>query len=253
MQLTLVSHYGPKPAPFAERILLFQSMLTAQLGDDFAPYALEQVHATIIGLEGTRRGPRIHNENFRRFRDQEQCIDFEGLLRFLRARSAPDWAVRLGGFDPVRDHGFTSGGEHPFTRSFALRGEIAVAMGWPYHSGAFVPALHELRRACQTLGALHKWHQRETDVDNDFFFVLGRVSPQTAPAQRDGAQQLIRAHLAAAPLLLPVSHDTFSFVAYLEAQLPPATSRVFRLNDDRVTAGVLEKIYAPSGNTSRPH
>ena len=36
MQLTLVSHYGPKPAPFAEKIRLLQSVIAEQLNIPFA-------------------------------------------------------------------------------------------------------------------------------------------------------------------------------------------------------------------------
>ena len=243
MQLTLVSHYGPKPAAFEKKIRLLQSMLAEQLGNGFKPYAVEQVHGTIIGLEGARVGTQIRNENFRRLRGTERVIDIRGLLRFLRTWAEPDWNVRLGGFDPTRDHGFISAGQHPFARSFSVRDEIAVAMGWPHCSGVFVPSLDKLRREFQQFGALHKWHQRESDVDNDFFFVLGRLQPDVEPTRRDAAQESLRRHLASAPLLLPMSRHTFCFVAYHDPQLPPATSQVFKLNDERVTGGVLADIY----------
>jgi hypothetical protein len=243
MQLTLVSHYGPKLAPFAEKIRLLQSLIAEQLGRRFEPYTAEQVHGTIIGLEGARFGARIRNENFRRFRGEERFINFQGLLDFLRAQPEPDWEVRVGGYDLACDYGFTSAGRHPFLRSFSVRGEIAVAMGWPHRSGSFVSSLDELRRALQYFGALHKWHQRESDVDNDFFFVLGRVPPDTESAQRDAAQHIIREHLAAEPLLAPVTRATLSFVAYLDPQLPPETSQTLRLNDLQVTASLLAGIY----------
>ena len=179
MQLTFVSHYGPKPAPFVEKIRLLQSMIAEQLGGRFEPYTVEQVHGTVIELEGARFETRIRNENFRRFRGTERFIDFQGLLDFLRTQPESDWDVRIGGYDLACDYGFTSAGQHPFLRSFSIRGEIAVAMGWPQSLGTVVPSLDELRRAFQQFGALHKWHQCESDVDNDFFFVLGRVSPDT--------------------------------------------------------------------------
>jgi len=78
-------------------------MLTEQLGSGFKPYALEQVHGTIIGLEGARVGTHIHNENFRRLRGTERLIDFRGLLHFLRIWAEPDWNVRLGGFEDGRE------------------------------------------------------------------------------------------------------------------------------------------------------
>jgi len=243
MQLTLVTHYGSKPAPFAEKIRLLQSMLAEQLGPGFWRYAVEQVHGTIIGLEGTRLGTRIRNENFRRARDEERFIDFDGLLNFLCREAKDEIEVRLGGFEPASDHGFTSAGQHPFVRSFSVRGEIAVAMGWPHHSGAFVPSLDQLRREFQQFGLLHKWHQRPADVDNDFFFVLGRVLPGVEPARRDLAQQTIREHLVGTPLWLPVTSDTLCIVAYEDSQLPPESSRVFQLNDGQVTAELLASLY----------
>jgi hypothetical protein len=243
MQLTFVSHYGPKPAPFAEKIRLLQSVIAEQLGSRFKPYTVEQVHGTIIGLEGARFGTRIRNENFRRFRGAERFIDFQGVLDFLRTRPESDWEVRVGGYDLDCDHGFTSAGQHPFLRSFSIRDEIAVAIGWPHCAGSFVPSLDELRRAFQRFGALHKWHQKEWDVDNDFFFVLGRVAQDITSAQREAVQQFVREHLAAAPLQLPVPPATLSFVAYVDPQLPPHTSQTFRLNDQQVTASLLAGLY----------
>jgi len=243
MQLTFVSHYGPKPVPFADKIRLLQSVITEQLGNRFKPYTVEQVHGTIIGLEGARFETRIRNDNFLRFRGAEQFIDFHGLLDFLRTRPEADWEVRVGGYDLACDHGFTSARQHPFLRSFSIQGEIAVAMGWPHCSGSCVPSLDELRRAFQQFGALHKWHQCESDVDNDFFFVLGRVAPDTESAERDAVQQIVREHLAAAPFQLLVTRATLSFIAYLDPQLPPETSQTFRVNDQQVTASVLADTY----------
>jgi hypothetical protein len=255
MQLTFVSHYGPKPAPFAEKIRLLQSIIAEQLGGHFKPYTVEQVHGTIIGLEGERFGNRIRNENFWRFRGAQRFIDFQGLLDFLRTQPESNWDVSLGGYDLASDYGFTSAGQHPFLRSFSVHGEIAVVMGWPHCAGTFVPSLDELRRAFQQFGALHKWHQRESDVDNDFFFVLGRMPPDTELAKRDVVQQIIREHLAAAPLQLPVTRATFSFVAYLDSQLPPVNSNTFNLNDQQVTASLLAGVYdndAPSWSGCHP-
>ena len=243
MQLTFVSHYGPKPAPFAKKIRLLQSIIAEWLGDGFKPYDVEQVHGTIIGLEGARFSTGIRNENFWRFRSEERYIDFEQLLDFLRTWRESYWDVHVGGYDLARDHGFTSAGHPPFLRSFSVRGEIAVAMGWPHCSGSYVPSLDEFRRAIQQFGALHKWHQRESDVDNDFFFVLGRVAKNTKSARRDAVQQIIREHLVSVPLRLPVTRARLSFVAYLDPQLPPDTSQTFCLDDPQVTASLLAGIY----------
>ena len=57
------------------------------------------------------------------------------------------------------------------------------------------------------------------------------------------AQQIVREHLAAAPLQLPATRATLFFVAYLDPQLPPDTSQTFRVNDQQVTASLLAGIY----------
>lgn len=244
MQLTLVSHYGEKATDCAQLIRNLQQFLAGSLGGSFRPYSVEQVHGTIVGLEGVRGGDRIRNENFRRYRHEERLVDLEGLLGFLRSSAAPDFTIQIGSFDAARDYGFISQGRHPFVRSFSVQGETAVAMGWPFENGEFPPLLDQLRRRLQQFGVLHKWHQREEDVDNDFFFVLGHVAGSATPEQRTMAEQHLREQMARmTPLLLPVTLHTLSFVAYTDRQLPPDTSRVFKVSDATTTAGTLAGVF----------
>jgi len=49
-------------------------------------------------------------------------------------------------------------------------------MGWRADG---VNALDALRRSFNRLNVWHKWHQDSADVDNDFFFVLGRVDRES--------------------------------------------------------------------------
>ena len=76
---------------------------------------------------------------------------------------------------------------------------------------------------------------RADDVDNDFFFVLGRVT-SGAESARCTAEQVLREQLASEPLTLAVSRETLSLVAYSDPQLPPETSQAFGLNDKGATA-----------------
>ena len=41
--------------------------------------------------------------------------------------------------------------------------------------------LERLRRDMRRFGVLHKWHDPPERIDNDFYFVLGRVDPSLAP------------------------------------------------------------------------
>ena len=57
-QLTLVAWLGDKPDALARILIDCQESIGAKLGQAFEPYALEQIHATVVGLErvaGTRQ------------------------------------------------------------------------------------------------------------------------------------------------------------------------------------------------------
>jgi hypothetical protein len=248
MQLTLVSHYGPKSPDFAGWIRRAQSFLAARLGTDFRPYAVEQVHATICGLEGNRIGDRIANRNFIQLRGEERFMDMAGLLKFVREAAMSALEVRVGGFDQNADHGFTSAGQHPFERTFAIRSGIVVAMGWPMSLGHCVPVLDDLRRKCQRFGVLHKWHHHEEDMDNDFFFVLGRVASDGGHAQQ-AAEQKLREQFVDERLTLVLSRETLSLVAYSDPQLPLETSQAFALKDEQATALALASLYEGRNST----
>ncbi len=100
-------------------------------------------------------------------------MDLSGLFLFLQ--EMPPLHIRIGGFASSRVYPFTSRGLHPYTRSFALNGPLAVTMGWPVTGQSYPLTLDTLRRKCMRYNVLHKYHRRVDDIDNDFFFVLGRV------------------------------------------------------------------------------
>jgi hypothetical protein len=244
MQLTLVSHYGPKPPEFARLITDLQDLLSRQLGRVFRPYAREQVHATLIGLEGHRVGNNVRGENFWRLRGEERWIDFESLLAFLRSASFPAFTVQVGGFRAGLDYRFTSQGKHPQARSFSLQKNVAVAMGWPKSGDTFPTALDLLRRRFQSFGVLHKWHDHPDAADNDWFFVLGRVDAEVSAATRSEVETSVRQRLAARePCLISITPQSLRFVAYTDPQLCPEHSRVIDFADEVVTPALLRSVY----------
>ncbi len=243
MQLTLVSHYGKKPAGFAQLIERLQQSLAGTLGNRFLPYACEQVHGTVIGLEGTRIGTRIRSENFWRWRNEKRFINFAAVLEFLRSPAFPQFGVQVGGFENHRDFGFLSQGKHPFLRSFSIQDGIGVAMGWPVKGGVVSLALDDLRRRFQTFGLLHKWHRTDGSVDNDFFFVLGRIAPDLTADNIRVAEELMRQMLARETCTIEVSAASLAFVAYSDPQLPPTQSRAHLVTDRRLTSSQLISFY----------
>lgn len=115
-----------------------------------------------------------------------------------------------------------------------------MAIGWPVQDATVSPALDQFRRRVQHFGLLHKWHRRPDDVDNDFFFVLGRINGVMPEERRLAIDQQLREQLSRrGPFLLPLNCNTLSFVAYRDPQLPLASSRAYRVTDAHLTADVL--------------
>ncbi|HEX6747541.1 MAG TPA: hypothetical protein VF092_09660 [Longimicrobium sp.] len=241
MQATLVAFYGPKPAEFLKLIRSAHARIAATLGDAFIPYAPEQVHATIVGLEGRRFADRIINQNYLDHRGEIRLVNPQTVLMWAQGLELTAIVVRIGGYAAARDYGFTSRGQHPYERSFAIRGGIAVAMGWP----ATPLRLDEIRREFGGIGALHKEHRAEQDVDDDFYFVLGRVDESAGSDLIERTQRDMREWLASTNIALIIDPAALSIVGYTDPCLPPETSCAFRVADTALSGDVLLCLYPP--------
>lgn len=250
MQVTLVSFYGEKSGKVMELIRFCQDKLSELLLSAFRPYELEQVHATIIGLEGCRLGDKIKNENFQSFGKAERLMSTVELLEFLRSDDFPAFDIRIGSYRHHEDYGFLSQGKHPYLRSFSIQssiaqGSIAVAMGWPCDNDKFPDTLESLRRHFNELNVLHRWHRKPGEKDNDFYFVLGRVDRRFVSDVRiHQVEEEMRLSLAGINnMTLPVNKDVLSIVGFLDTQLPPQTSCSFKIDDADLNDNRLLKLY----------
>ena len=128
-QVTLIALYGDKGQDFAAAISECRDLVSKTFGTAFAPYDIDQIHATIVGLE-RHRGP-AYNANFSRHRRRDAVVmDFDGFLAYLRGCGHIPFDVQLGGFDD-RTYPFTSRETTPYERSFSVQGDKVVLMGWP--------------------------------------------------------------------------------------------------------------------------
>jgi hypothetical protein len=251
MQATLVSHYGEKSSELSDLLRESQHILVRCLGSSFRPHQLQQVHGTIIGLEGHRSETKIRNQNSAEAGIVSE-VEPSALLRFLRGPEFPSIRVRIGGYRYDQHYPFTSRGMHPYLRSFSIQGEIAVAMGWPVVGSDFPTSLDGLRwQFDSSLGVRHKWHRKRDDTDNDFFLALGRVDHRFLNATRiQHASEQVRLFFAGLDgIIVPVGIDTMKIVGYLESQLPLETSCWFEVKDSRLTPERLLGLYPPLAKT----
>lgn len=245
MDVTLVAYYGEKPPLIAKLIQDTISELSNLLGSSFCPYSLQQVHGTIIGLEGRRADKCIINTNYAQIRNELRSLDLNAALQILKDESLLPFEVTIGGFSDGEQYSFTSRGVVPYLRSFSLQGRYAVAMGWPYSNGEYTQSIDKLRRAFNSTNVLHKYHDSPNSMDNDFFFVLGNVVKENIDLiQLEDAQSHLRSFLAAyKPVRVPISRDDLRVVAFIDKKLPPETSCSYTLDEAEEKINEIQSLY----------
>ena len=219
--ISAVAFYGPKAGRLRDLLTGVQALIAEQLGADFRPYTLEQVHATLIALNGVREGGTIVNEYLLEYAGVRREMDLPRVMDILARRFAVPLRVRIGGFRPESAIPFTSRGQHLAERTFSVQGEAFVLVGWPADSlaGAGM-ALDELRREMNAAGALHRYHARPADVDNDLHLVVGHHAGAPAGALAR-ATAAVRDKLAADPADLAIGLADVKIVAADSHTLAP--------------------------------
>jgi len=198
-RLTVVAFYGPKPEPLAAFIDAVQRAFGAVLGDAFRPRPMDDVHATILGLE-----------------DAPDRADEVAAFLAAELRAAPV-DLRFGGFT-AGDTSFLSRGRPLHERSVGLDGTRAVVIGWPVERGRPTARLGELRRDCARFGVIHKYHRGTTALDPDAYLVIGAVD-----GPRPGAADAVRRAIDR-PTSVRLTAEDVSLVRYVDPALPRASS-----------------------------
>jgi hypothetical protein len=224
--VTAVAFYGPKNGALKDLAESVQAIVREMLGDGFRPYTLDQIHGTVIRLDGFT-DPRTGSIVSRRYCDTagpRPPMDHARAQEILAAHLTPPLRIRVGGFQAREAAAFSSRGQHPYERSFALTRDAFVLMGWPEttiaHGSAAQP-LDDLRRDLSRANIPHWYHDGPGDVDNDFHLVVGHLttaSPESAAA----AVQAVRGYLAGNPIQLEVGIDQLTVIASYSTTLAPA-------------------------------
>ena len=219
--ISAVAFYGPKTGRLREFLTGVQALIAEHVGGDFRPYTLEQVHATLIALNGVREGGTIVNEYMLEHTGERREMDLPRVMDILARRFATPLRVRIGGFRPEQAVPFTSRGQHLAERTFSVQGEAFVLVGWPADSlaGAGMP-VDELRREMNAAGVLHRYHTGPADVDNDLHLVVGHHAGAPAGALAR-ATAAVRDKLAADPADLAIGLSDVTIVAADSHTLAP--------------------------------
>jgi hypothetical protein len=221
--ISAVAFYGPKTGRLRELLVGVQALIAEQVGGDFRPYSLEQVHATLIALDGVRdpgTGAIVNDYLFAHAGVRRE-MDLPRVMDILARRFATPLQVRIGGFRPDQEIPFTSRGQHLAERTFCVRDKAFVLMGWPAVSlaGADRP-LDELRHEMNEANVRHKYHVHATDVDNDLHLVVGHHAG-APPGALARATAAVRDKLASDPVDLAIGLADVKIVAADSHTLAP--------------------------------
>jgi hypothetical protein len=219
--ISAVAFYGPKTGRLRELLTGVQALIAEHVGAGFRPYTLDQVHATLIALNGVRAGGTVVNEYLLEHAGVRREMDLPRVMDILARRFAVPLRVRIGGFRPGQAVPFTSRGQHLAERTFSVQGDAFVLVGWPTESisGAGLP-VDELRREMNAAGALHRYHVRPADVDNDLHLVVGHHAGARAGALAR-ATAAVRDQLTADPADLAIALSDVKIVAADSHTLAP--------------------------------
>jgi hypothetical protein len=241
--VSAVALYGPKTGEVRSLLESVQARIARQLGAAFRPYALEQIHGTLIGLNAVREPATgaLISQYYLEHQGARRVIDFERVLEILAERFSRPLPIRVGGFGPGDETGFTSQGMHPHERTFSARNGALVLMGWPVGTlssdGARRP-LDELRRDMNDANVLHRYHAAAADVDNDFYLVLGHYA-NTAEGALAETERIVRRDLERHQVDVRVGCEEVRIVAADSPTLAPARFA----GGLPLTAGDLARLY----------
>jgi hypothetical protein len=215
--ISAVALYGPKAEPLRSSLAEVQALIAAQAGDSFRPYSLDQVHATLIALNGIRDPETgvVVNEYYLEHTGTRLEMNLERAGRILSGHLP--LRVRIGGYREDQAVPFFSRGQHLFVRTFSVRANAFVLIGWPPVPGR---PLDRLRREMNAANVLHRYHQRADDIDDDFYLVVGHHDG-APPEALERAVGAVRDKLSANPIDLDVRAGDVKVVAADSHTLAP--------------------------------
>lgn len=206
--ITTVALYGAKDDPFKTMLATVQKIVRRETGDEFQPYTLEQIHGTLVGLNGLtdEHGGTLVNKHNYEVTGSTQAMAPGRALEIIRSSLVTPMRIRIGGHKAADEAKFSSRGEHPYERMFSFQDRALVLVGWPVstiEAGVSEKPLDDLRRRMNEANILHLYHETGNDIDNDLHFVIGHLKGPASAGSSD-AVRAVRAYLSENPVEINV-------------------------------------------------
>lgn len=252
-QVTLVAHYGQKIRAFEKYVgICVRHIVDSPLRRFFTPYHINQVHATIVGMEKLLGFPEPFNANIWRGNAEKKRMDFGCLIDTVRQH--PGFVVRFGGFGRD-DRCIDSFGSPPYVRSFECQwtSRKVTIMGWHHQDRDFsrYTDLWALRRELgDSCNVMHKYRN-----DSDFFVAIGDLANLESATDVElmglmeagkQVEQVVREKLATDPALrvdLPVGPDSLYVAQYERETLAMDSTKVFSMTRTDLDKDFVSALY----------
>ncbi len=247
--ISLVAYYRDKPDKLSLLIRDVQQQLDNIYGNNFIPYDLDQVHGTVIGCEGLKIAKGIVNKWFYKHRNELKYSDFSGLLSYFSNTKILPLKIRFGGYQQDVDYQFLSRRKHPTNRSFQLQNSdnnqlIPIIIGWSSIEQEITTDFNQLRYDCQQYNFLHKYHQQEHDIDNDFYLRLGTITNNSNNNHKIEAEKIIIDYLQKrSPTIIELSNKNLALVKYQNLLLPLNNTEYYPLEKLNIDDDFINYLY----------
>jgi hypothetical protein len=255
-QVSLVALLGPKPPDLDQLIkLCINTIRESEIGYMFSPLSIQDIHATIIGLEHLQDPTGIYNLNIwldRAQKEEMKCVEMLDLLR-----SSFPMNVRFGGLSQSFDT-FMSWGSNPYVRSFQFlfpAGDFTL-VGWPHENDNYgTQILWKLRQKMENQCNIR--HKYAAEQDNDFFMRIGTLKTEEDCREmvKDNellekvtiAEKQIHEYLYRNPVDVKIALSDVYVVEYDITSPRIHITNSTNMADDRVDGDFLRRLIAGCG------
>jgi hypothetical protein len=225
--LTLVAYLYNKPEALSDYIRKCNGLINNfGLADYYEPLALNQIHATIIGLEMVFADGTMYNRNYFEKHNLRKSIDLMGMQEVFESNFP--MSIIFGGFYPEYTP-FLSVGKSPYERSFTadIKSQKVVMMGWPHVANNFnVKTILNLRNRIEE----HCYIAHKYKEDNDLYMVLGTLNSNSIDSKEvNELNYSVRQYMAQNPLDLSLTIDDIYLVRYSDIHFPEETTEIYPL------------------------
>jgi hypothetical protein len=260
LNVTMVAFHGTKKPEPLNKLLCdvlgaLSSNLPSNLSWSFGTYSVNQMHATIIGMEADVVDRRLYSRWFQKNKRESREIDIDRLHEVLKGlvhSGEQLFTIRFGGFPesyckckdehrsachdwpcasaPAELGVFHSCDRSPYQGSFyAFAPGPIMITGWPIAGPGklecFPHSLYKFRQSLEQAGLVDKYHYHQKHdnahwKDDDCFIRVGTFRGPIPIEQLRATQQAMRTFLSSMkPVAVDVTVADVSIVLYADPSL----------------------------------